>query len=202
MLFGADSDRSEWFAIALGGSPNASHSVAGPGSPAVSSPEAVTPDPRKPRAHRGNPIYTGIVVVILVVAVVLAYVLTGGFHSSNGSSGSSSTVLIPRGTGYSYNIGQFNGINFVISSESRIQGELNSTHGVAIYILTPAEFEYLVKNLTVGQYVWTSGVVADQSIYHLNVTVQPGQWVLSFVNPNVSWPTGIGFYSDVTLTTI
>ena len=150
------------------------------------------------RPKRRTRTYLAVGVAIVLVILVAAYVMSGGFRPAS-SSGSPGVVLIPAGTGYSMVIGQFNGIDFVISQESRITGLLNSSHGIQIYILTPTEFQYLVKNLTVSAYVWTSGVVADQVVYQLNVTVQPGQWVLSFVNPNLGWPTGVGFYSDVVL---
>jgi hypothetical protein len=130
--------------------------------------------------------------------LVAAYAMTGGFRPP-GSSGTSGVVLIPAGTGFSMTIGQFNSVIFEISKESSITGLLNSSRGIQLYIMTPSEFQYLVRNLTVATYVWTSGVVADQAPYNLNVTVQPGQWVLAFVNPNVSWPTGVGFYSNVVL---
>jgi hypothetical protein len=165
--------------------------------PAVRTEEAA---PRSPSPPRRTSAYVGAGVAVVVVIVALAYLLSGGFHSSHGSSGSTGTVLIPRGTGYSYSIRQFNGIVFAVTSESRIQGELNSSHGVQIYLFTPTEFQYLVRNLTVGQSEWTSGVVANATIYDLDVIVQPGSWVLSFVNPNEYLPTGIGFYTDVTLT--
>jgi hypothetical protein len=137
-----------------------------------------------------------------LVVILAAYVLTGGFQGSTGSSSSSGTVLIPYGTGLSLSIGQFNGINFVITSESVIKGSLNSSRGVQIYIMTPSEFAALVKNSNVSGYEWTSGIVAVQTIYQLNVAVSPGQWVLSFVNPFPSTPTGVGFYSDVTLKSV
>ena len=158
--------------------------------------EATSTNRRPSDRRTRNYLVVGVVVILAVV--LSAYVVMGGLRTAS-SSGSTGTVLIPFGTGYSMVIGQYNGINFDISHESRITGLLNSSHGIQIYILTPSEFAYLVKNLSVSGYVWTSGVVAFQQLYQLNVAVQPGQWVLSFVNPNVSWPTGVGFYSDVVL---
>lgn len=158
------------------------------------------PAERTPRPHR-TAVYVGIGVAIVVVMVVLAYVLVIGSHTAGTSSGTQGKVLAARSTSYSLSIGAFNGINFVVSSESQIQGEVNSSRGIQVYIFTPSEFQYLVKNLTVGQYVWTSGIVADQAVFDLVIPVQPGQWVLSFVNPNVNFPTGVTLYSDLTLTT-
>lgn len=156
--------------------------------------------PGKAPDARRRSIYVGIGVAIIVVMVILAYFLTNGFHSAGGSSGTQGTVLVPRGTSYSMVIGQFNGINFHVNSSAKIQGEVNSSQGIQVYLLTPSEFQYLAKNLTVGQYVWTSGVVANQVVDELDISVQPGQWVLSFVNPNSNFPTGVTFYTNLTLT--
>ncbi len=171
---------------------------------AAQDPGAGTPEPPRSSSTGGGPgkgrtrTYLAVGLAFILVMVLVAYAVIGEVRPA-GSSGSSGTVLIPNGTGYSLVIGAFNGVNFVVSQESRITGTFNSSHGVQVYVLTPAEFQSLVKSGNVSEYVWTSGVVADQTVYQLDVTVQPGQWVLAFVNPNVSWPTGVGFYSDVVL---
>ena len=168
-------------------------------SPSEASAEAPTrPASRGPAKSRTRTYLAVGVAIILVVVAIAAYSMTVGFRPA-GSSGTSGTVLITDGTGYPMSVGQYNGISFTISQDSRITGTLNSSHGVQIYILTPSEFQYLVKNNNVSSYVWTSGVVANAELYVLNVTVQPGQWVLSFVNPNLYVPTGVGFYSNVVL---
>jgi len=149
--------------------------------------------------HRARwPLVAGVAVVAVVL--VVAYLLVVGVPGSSSSSHSNGTVLITYGTGLSLPIGQFNGINFVINSSSSISGSLNSSRGIEIYIMTPTQFAALVKNAAVSGYVWASGIVANQTIYDLHVTVAPGQWVLSFVNPFSYTPTAVGFYSDVTLT--
>lgn len=139
---------------------------------------------------------------IVLVVVVGAYVLTGGFQHSSSTSGGSAKILIPYGTGYSMAIGQINVVYFTAGSESRLDASLNSSEGIQIYISTPAQFQNLTNNLSAFRYFWTSGVVAVETIYDLQVNVSPGQWALSFVNPCPSTPTGVGFYSAVTLTTI
>ena len=156
-------------------------------------PRKAVPSPRHSRWLLGAG------VVVLAIVLVLTYVMTGGFHGSSSNSSSGGKVLVPFGTGLSLPIGEFNGINFVIGSESTISGALNSSRGIEIYILTPLQFAGLVKNTTVSGYVWSSGVVANQAVYDLHVEVSPGQWVLSFVNPFSYTPTAVGFYNDVIL---
>ena len=191
--------QSRRFTLQLGGGADVPPPTSGPGA-GTADPTATSAPVKVPKSRRTS-IYAGVGVAIIVVMVILAWAVTGGFHLSGTPSGSSGYVLVPRGTSYSMVIGQFNGIDFDVNSTSHIEGQVNSSRGIAVYILTPADFAYLVKNLTVGPYVWTTGVVADGTPDTLNIPVQPGQWVLSFVNPNVSWPTGVTFYSDLTLTT-
>jgi len=138
-------------------------------------------------------------VAIIVVMVVLAYLLTGGFHHAGGSSATQGRVLVPFGASYSLPNGQFDGLTFTINSTSVIQGELNSSRGVDLYVMTPTEFETLVRTLNVTGYEWASGEVADQTIYNVDVTVTAGTWILAFTPPNPNIPTGVGFYSDLTL---
>jgi len=152
-----------------------------------------------PKKGRSS-VYIGVGVAIIVVMVVLAYILTGGFHHAGGSSGTQGRVLVPFGSSYSLPSGQFDGLTFTINSTSIIQGELNSSRGVDLYVMTPTEFETLVRTLNVSGYEWASGEVADQSIYQVDITVTPGTWVLAFTPPNQYIPTGVGFYSDLTLT--
>lgn len=149
--------------------------------------------------RRWTRIYAIAGVVIVLVVILAAYALTGGFHHSSGS-GPSAQVLVTDGTGYPITNGQFNGIAFIINSTSVIQGEINSSRGVVLDIMTPTQFEHLVKALNVSGYEWTSGVVADQTIYDVDITVAPGQWYLAFLDPSPYLPTGVGFYSDLTLT--
>jgi len=185
------------FFLRLSGPGVGSPSGPGPGT-AGTTPAAGSNSPKAPKSGRTS-IYVGVGVAVIVVMVILAWMLTNGFHPAGGSFSSSGYVLVPRGTSYSMVIGQFNGIDFHVNATSQIQGEVNSSRGIEVYILTPPEFAFLVKNLTVGQYVWSSGVVANQTVVNLNIPVEPGQWVLSFVNPNANFPTGVTFYSDLTL---
>jgi len=152
---------------------------------------------------RGRPpmrmrVYLGIGVAIVVVMVVVGYLLVAMPHSSS-PSGSNGYVLVPYGTGYSMSSGQYNAVNFVVNTTSSIHGLINSSRGIQLYIMTPAEYGHLVTTLNVSGYVWTSGIVADQTIYSADIPVAPGQWVLAFVNPFPNTPTGVGFYSNLVL---
>lgn len=173
---------------------NASPTIAPP-----SGPQASSTRPSTRRQIRLTSIAVVAVLVVLII-VVAAYVFTGGFHPAKSSSSPEGIVLLPDGASYSITLGQFSGIAFHINSTSTVQGKLNSSNGVIIDLMTPAEFTHLSLYANVSGYEWSSGAVADQSIYTLDVSVPPGQWNLAFLDANVSFPTGVSFYSDLTLT--
>ena len=179
-------------AVALPDAPSAEPAPNGP----VPSPSGGAP------ARRQVPMYTVVLAAVLIVLVVFAgaYVWTGGFHRTTSPSGSLGTVLLPSGSSYSIVNGQFSDVAFRINSTSVVQGQLNSSEGVLVDVMTPAEFEHMAITLNVSGYQWTSGAVADRTVYSLDVTVAPGQWFLAFLDPNASFPTGVSFYSDLTLT--
>jgi hypothetical protein len=152
-----------------------------------------------PSRHHRAQLYWGIGAAVVVAIIVTAYILTGGFHRSSSASTSDELVLIHDGTSYSMNIGEFNGIYFSASSASSIDGQLNSSRGIQVYLMTPDQFQTLTRTLNVSGYTWTSGVVAIQTVYDLHIPVPVGEWVLSFVNPNPDSPTGVGIYSNVVL---
>ena len=152
-----------------------------------------------PRPRRSSSLMLVVGVVVVVVVMVVAYMLFAGMHSSGSSSGSKGYVLVPNGTGYSLPVGQFNGINFQVSTPSTIQGQINASRGVQVYLMTPSEYQVLVRTGNISGYNWTSGVVAYETTYTLTVPVPVGTWVLAFVDPNSVLPTGVGFYSDLTL---
>ena len=170
-----------------------SETTPGGASPPESKGAPETPPPRRTSSRT---IVVGAVAVVVVM--IVAYLLFAGMHSSGGS-GSSGYVLVPDGTGYSLPVGQFNGINFEVSTPSSVHGQINASRGVQVYLMTPSEYQFLVRTLNVSGYNWTSGVVAFETTYSLTVPVPVGAWVLAFVDPNPVLPTGIGFYSDLTL---
>jgi len=133
------------------------------------------------------------VVVVVVAVSIFAYAMFGIPHS-NGTSG---VVLVPAGTGLSLPAGQFSGFEFTANSPSVITGTLNSSEGVQIYLMTPQEFQAFIKTTNVSGYGWTSGWVANDTIYTLDIPVPLGQWYLVLTDPNVGIPTGIGIYTDI-----
>jgi len=134
-------------------------------------------------------------VAAVVVVVVLAYALTGGFQSSH----SSSLVLVSAGTYYTIPVGQFNGITFIIGTTSVINGTFSNAFGIVLYEMNDAQFLSYGKTNILDGYEWTSGPIANNSVYNLDLTIQPGSWALLFVNPSPINVTAIGFYTDLTL---
>ena len=156
---------------------------------------------RKPRS---NTRLTVIAAIIIVVGLVIAaYALTVVFHKS-GNTSPQSAVLAAEGTYYSIPIFQFNGVAFSNSGTAEINGTFTNTYGLILYTMTPTQFENLSKKGVVPGYEWTSGTIGHNTIYSLNLEVQPGAWVLVFANPNTNETTLIttlvGFYSNLTLT--
>jgi hypothetical protein len=141
------------------------------------------------------------VVVVIAVAVLVAggVYLALGVHHVTGQTGV--TILAHSGTYYSLPVGQFNGVTFIINTTAEINGTFVNTYGVTLYTMTPAQFLVLVRTSVVSGYEWTSGRIPDNAIDMLNLTIQPGSWVLVFLNPNTIQTTLVGFYSDLTLET-
>ncbi|HYB79631.1 MAG TPA: hypothetical protein VEG66_07745 [Thermoplasmata archaeon] len=135
------------------------------------------------------------VVAIVVIVVVLAYVLTGGFQRSHNGP----LVLVPAGAYYTIPGGQFNGITFIIGATSVINGTFSNAFGIVLYEMNNTQFLSFAKTNILGGYEWTSGPIANNSVYDLDLTIPPGSWALVFVNPSPINPTAIGFYTDLTL---
>jgi hypothetical protein len=180
--------------------PSASSKVARSPSAVPNAPEGEPPKVGTPsRGTQGHPKYTlylAVGVIIVVAMFLTAYVLISDEHPKASSSG---IVLVPAGTGYSLPIGQWTGTSFTANSASVITGTLNSSRGVAIYLMTTEEFATYARTLNISGYAWASGLVADQSTYPLNIPVPAGTWYIAFTDPNVNFPTGIGIYTDITL---
>jgi len=134
--------------------------------------------------------------------VVAAYALTVVFHKT-GSSAPAVTILAAEGTYYSIPAFQFNGVAFQNSGTAVVNGTFAVTYGLILYTMSPMQFENLTKKGIVPGYDWTSGRIGNNSIYNLNLEVQPGAWVLVFANPNTNQTTLlttlVGFYSNLTL---
>jgi hypothetical protein len=135
-------------------------------------------------------------VVVATVIVGAAFVLTNGFHPSKVST---SEDLVPALAYYSLPGQQYNSITFIVGSNSVINGTFTNTIGIAVYILSPTELAALNHNGVVSGYTWSSGTIANLTVYHLGASVVPGQWSLVFYNPNLVNTTVVGFYTAVTL---
>ncbi len=142
------------------------------------------------------PVVAVIVVVILVTAV---YFVLAEHKSSGGSGESSTTVLAPKGSYYSIPVGQFNGITFLVQQPANLNGTFYTSYGIVLYQMTPSQYLTFTKTLHLDGYEWTYNVT-NNAIYSLNLTVQPGSWVLAFVNPSALDATGVGFFTDLNLT--
>ena len=136
----------------------------------------------------------------MVVAVALGsgvYFLTTFHHIS---SGSGKLVLEKEGSYYTMPVGQFNGITFIVNESSVINGTFFNTYGVDLFQMTPAQYLEFTRTTHLSGYEWNVNVTAE-TIYNLNLTVQPGAWVIAFVNPSPTQTTLVGFYTDLTLST-
>ncbi len=157
---------------------------------------SVTTPPSKPK--RVSPLVPVLAVVLVIVVVGAAFVLTNGFHPNRASSADD---LIPALSYYSLPPEEYNDVAFVAHSTSVINGTFTNTLGVIVYLLTPPQIKILNHNGTVVGYNWTSGLIADLTVYGLDKTVQPGEWNLVFLNPNTANinTTTVGFYTAITL---
>lgn len=143
------------------------------------------------------------VVIILVVAVVAGavYFSTGGFHRS--STGSTGTILIANQTQWSIPITQFNGVAFITQDNGTVNGTLYESAGLEIYTMTPTQYAKYAKTDIVPGYEYTSGLIANDSLYEIGIDITVGQWYLVFSDPfsNITYAnTLVAFYTNVVLT--
>jgi len=166
------------------------------------------PDPPLQFANRrkGDPsgprfwVYLAIIVVIVAGLAGSVYVATNGFHRNSGSTGP--TVIIVNQTSWAIPITQCNAVVFIAPSNSTVNGTLYENGGLDIYTMTPAQYAHYLRYSTIQGYEWTSGVIANNSVYHLDVPVLAGQWDLVFSDPysNVTYAnTLVAFYTNVVL---
>lgn len=151
--------------------------------------------PSSGQNRHGRGLYLVVTAVVVVVIVVAGYALTGGFQSSHGGP----LVLAHAGTYYTIPGGQFDGITFIISATSIINGTFSTSWGIVLYEMNSTQFLSYSKTNILPSYEWTSGWIANATVYNLDLTVSPGSWALVFVNPSPVNTTAIGFYTDLTL---
>lgn len=164
--------------------------------PTSEAPPEATPRPRSIFGRRWA-ITLGVVAALLVVAIVVAYAVTGGFSRSNGPA---VRILLPYGTTYEMNGGASTDFVMTVSTPSTLAGTFQTGGGIILYTMTFAQYDALVKSGNVTGYEWTSGKIAGQAYYTLDVLVPEGSWAFAFVDPSPINPTAVTFYTDVTLT--
>jgi hypothetical protein len=166
-------------------------------------PPAAGSSPQEPAPKSKRTTYVVIAVVIVVVMLVAAYALTNGFRRPTSSPAES--VLVPQGADYSLPVAQFNGVTITVNSgNATVNGTIVCSYGLQLYTMTPAQFEYLSIKGDFDGYEWTSGVLANDTIYNINLVFGPGQWVVVFYNPNpvhTFLTTSVGFYTNLVLIT-
>ncbi len=132
----------------------------------------------------------------MAAAIVL---IAGVYVLTSPTARASAVVLVPYHTVYSISGGQLNAVDFTIQTTSVVNGTFTNTLGIIVYIFTPEELVNLTLKGQVTGYQWTSGVIANLTVDSIDVTVTPGAWDLTFVNPNLFNTTIVGFWSNVTL---
>jgi len=147
------------------------------------------------RSDRRWWISIAIVVVVAVIVVVAGYAITGMGHKN--PSNPMGTVLVPAGTLYSLPVDQYNAVIFAQKSASTVEGTITNVGGAQLFVMTPAEYFDLVNTYNVTGYAWTSGPIASDTYYQLEITVPSGSWDLVFANSVLGNTTAIGFYSNL-----
>lgn len=140
------------------------------------------------------------VAVVIAVVLLAALLLTNGFHST---SGSKPVVLVPESTLYSLPGQQFSAVGFSTQKTATLSGTIANTQGINLYLMTPNEVTVLSKSGVVEGYTWSSGRIANLTTTSIDLSIQPGQWDIVFLNSaHVSLlnQTEVTFYSDLTLT--
>jgi len=167
-------------------------------APSATASERLPTPPSSPRSggnHRCRRIFLVAAIVAVGMVVLLAYALTGGFQSSHNGP----LVLVPAGAYYTIPVGQFNAITFIVGTTSVINGTFSNAFGIVLYEMNNTQFLSYGKTNILDGYEWTSGPVAANSVYDLDLTIPPGSWALVFSNPSPINVTAIGFYTDLTL---
>ena len=191
--------------IASSGSVPAQSGSAGAPAPATSSTGAATSSdaspPRSPSSSSGSNrrvprswLYTIVAIIVIVVVVVVGVSVI----DHNTSGGTSTTVLVAKGTLYGLPAGQFNSEVVNPTSTATVTGSIVNLNGVYVYTMTPAQEQSLARTGTVsGGYLWTSGYLANDVHYNISLTFQPGSWDIVFLNPSDTNETWLGFTSNL-----
>jgi hypothetical protein len=140
--------------------------------------------------------YAIVIVVVVVAMVAAAYVVTGGFHSRGPSD---ATVLAQKDQLDSIPAEQFDAFQFIISASNTLNGTFENSYPIALYTMTPPQFEEFVKTLKISGYEWTQSIPGN-NITSLNLVVSAGSWEFVFYNPSPINTTAVAFYTPFTIT--
>jgi hypothetical protein len=152
----------------------------------------------RPRSTR-NLLFVGIAVIIATMVVVFGVALATGHHHA-ASAGPATQTLLPQDFLISIPNGNYYGVSFVANSSSILNATYTTIYPVHFYLMTPAEFQYMVTKDSVSSYVWTSLSGQYGTFHYLNLAIQPGVWVFAMANTDPVNTTAVGFNTPLTLT--
>ena len=170
--------------------------VGGRSEPRISS--SGSRPPRRTWWNRSITLYAILAVVIVVVVVLAALVVTGEFRSAGGSS---TSILVTKGTRDLIPVGQFDAIVINAKAASEVNGTVVILFAVIVYTMTTEQFNSYVKtlNVSVEGYSWSSGLIQNDTFgYHINLQITAGFTYLVFANPRPV-QTLVGFNTNLVL---
>ena len=136
--------------------------------------------------------------VVAVVIVLAALVVTEDFRRA---SGSSTTILVTKGTRDLIPAGQFDAVVINAKAASVVNGTVIILFAVIVYTMTTEQFNSYVKtvNVSVGGYTWSSGLIQNDTFgYRINVQITAGFTYVVFANPRAV-QTLVGFNTNLVL---
>ena len=153
---------------------------------------------RKSWWNRSIALYSILAVVIVVVVVLAALVVAGEFRRA---SGSSTSILVTKGTRDLIPVGQFDAVVINAKAASEVNGTVVILFAVIVYTMTTEQFNSYVKtlNVSVEGYSWSSGLIQNDTFgYHINLQITAGFTYLVFANPRPV-QTLVGFNTNLVL---
>jgi hypothetical protein len=171
-----------------------------PSAPAGQVPgaESATVQPKLERVstrQHSRVLYTIIVVVVAIVVVMVAIAYTEAFRAN---SGSSTSVLLKKGTTDLIPAGQFDDVSVDAKANSTISGSVTIIYEAALYSMTYQQVLAFAKTLVVSGYLWTSGLMENVSKYSFDVPVSAGFSYFVLANPGAV-ESLVGYDSNLTL---
>jgi hypothetical protein len=150
---------------------------------------------RVSRRRRPSIFYYVLTAVVAVIIVVAAIAIADDLHHARGTS---TLLLINKGTQDLIPAGQFDSVVIDAKSASLVSGTVAIVYAVTVFTMSSAQFYYLTKNGNVSGYEWTSGAEQNVSSYELNIVIPEGISDLVFLN---SYPVEalVGYSTDLTI---